>query len=130
MTLKRFPTRLSGSPMPLSSTPICASRVNVVSFATAHAMAWQSRSTCSWVAPSNASKRCAAAGDEVVDVRGLFGGDRSRRHRVSWTSCRTRIVPRGRRRFHYSVSVAHCAGMSSVGSVHRRVKIVHAARYT
>ena len=54
MTLKRLPTRLSGSPMPLSSTPIRARRVNVASLATAQATAWQRRSTCSCVAPSNA----------------------------------------------------------------------------
>ena len=53
MTLKRLLTRLSGSPMPLSSTPICARRVKVLSLATAHATAWQRRSTSAWVAPSN-----------------------------------------------------------------------------
>ena len=59
MTLKRLLIRLSGSPMPLSSTPIWASRVKVVSLATAQATAWQSRSTCSWVAPSKARARPA-----------------------------------------------------------------------
>ena len=63
MTLSRLPTRLSGSPMPLSSTPILARRVKVVSFATAQATAWQSRSTCSWVAPANA---CSASRPRVT----------------------------------------------------------------
>ena len=54
MTLLRLLTRDTRSPMPLSSTPMLASRVNVVSLATAQATAWHSRSTCSCVAASKA----------------------------------------------------------------------------
>ena len=47
-----------------SSTPMWASRVNVVSLATDHAIAWQRRSTWSWLAPSN-SRRAAGPGRPV-----------------------------------------------------------------
>jgi hypothetical protein len=44
----RLPIRLTGSPRPDSSIPMSTRRVNVRLFATAHATAWQSRSTRAW----------------------------------------------------------------------------------
>ena len=61
----------------------------------------------------------ASAGNELVNVRSLFGGDRSRGHRVS-----RRAVGCRAHGFHYSVLVAHCSGTNtSVGSVGRAVKV-------
>ena len=78
MTLNRLPTRLTGSPMPLSSTPIWASRVNVVSLATAQRDGLAQAVDLLLGRALELAQRGAAASDELVDVRRLLRGDRSR----------------------------------------------------
>ena len=104
MTLKRFETRLSRSPIPLSSTPMWASRVKVVSLATAQPIAWQSRSTSSWVAPSNARRAARPLATKLVDVCRFLGRDRSRRHADLPQRAPEPVRPVGCRSSHYCVS--------------------------
>ena len=98
MTLKRLLIRLSGSPMPLSSTPIWARRVNVVSLATAQATAWQSRSTCSWVAPSNsrsAARARSTSSSTCAVSSGVIGRVPIQTNSAISSRGRGRAAPRG-----------------------------------
>ena len=107
--------------MPLSSTPIWARRVNVFSLATAHATAWHSRSTSSCVAPSkarSAARPRATSSSTWAVSSGVIG-----RGAIRSPGRRCADRSRGCRRFHYSEFVAHRSGITSVGSVQRRVKI-------